>query len=83
MVPFEQMVVQCPAQHGILSELPKSGIWSDVMGIVADTLSWNTVNERSTVTPGTRNLEVWAFLLSFRKKTQTALSLDYPDHQYY
>ena len=31
--------------------LPNSGIWRDVMGIVSDTLSWNTVSERSTVTP--------------------------------
>ena len=74
MVPFEQMVVQCPAQHGILSELPKSGIWSDVMGIVADTLSWNTVNERSTVTPGTRNLLVLAFSLSFRKNSNSFIT---------
>ena len=74
MVPFEQMVVQCPAQHGILSELPKSGIWSDVMGIVADTLSWNTVNERSTVTPGTRNLLVLAFSLSFRENSNSFIT---------
>ena len=31
--------------------LPNSGIWREVMGIVSDTLSWNTVSERSTVTP--------------------------------
>ena len=33
------------------SSLPNSGIWREVMGIVSDTLSWNTVSERSTVTP--------------------------------
>ena len=34
-----------------LSLLPKSGIWSEVIGMVADTLSWKTVRDRSTVTP--------------------------------
>jgi hypothetical protein len=34
-----------------LKYVPKSGIWSEVIGMVADTLSWKTVRDRSTVTP--------------------------------
>ena len=31
--------------------LPKSGICREVIGMVADTLSWKTVSDSSTVTP--------------------------------
>ena len=45
------------------SILPNSGIWREVMGIVSDTLSWNTVSESSTVTPKVEEKEKWLFLL--------------------
>ena len=44
----DQMVVVCPESG---DWLPRSGIWREVMGMVAETLSWNTVRDSSTVTP--------------------------------
>ena len=47
------MVVHCLTARCVtcLPLLPKSGICREVIGMVADTLSWKTVNDSSTVTP--------------------------------
>ena len=48
------MAVVSPVMKARLTTLPRSGICNEVIGIFSEMLSWKTVSERRTVTPGTQ-----------------------------